>query len=55
MVGHNDEGSLVNGDVNMIEECEGMDLCEVDLDWIDKACNDKSKGYAPFRQVELLQ
>lgn len=34
---------------------EDMDLGELDLDDIEKACDNLSEGYIPFEQITLLQ
>ena len=37
------------------EEVEDMDLGELDLEGIEKACTEKDKGYVPQEQVILLK
>ena len=36
------------------EEVEDMDIGELDLEGIEKACIEKDKGYVPQEQVSLL-
>jgi len=51
-----EEAATVIGDLDMQEE-EGddMEVGELDLDGIEKACEDPSEGYIPTQQVSLLR
>ena len=43
------------GPQGMDLENKDMDLGELDLDGIEKECDNLSKGYIPFEQIALLE
>ena len=49
------EAMDVSLQTDFLEESEEMDIGDLDLEGIEKACSDKALGYVPQEQVSLLK